>query len=159
VIRETIRSLDKVALGRVVLTNEHIISLEARDNGLMGMLLRYPYEVRNSAEYFDDVQDVKITKDMLDLAKHIVEQKSGHFGPSKFEDHYEAALQDLLNKKQKGQPIAKIETQSSGNVVNLMDALRASLKGDGKRNAEATAPSKLAKKPSKAKPAAKRKAG
>jgi DNA end-binding protein Ku len=93
VIRETIRSLDKVALGRVVLTNrEHIISLEARDNGLMGMLLRYPYEVRNSAEYFDDVQDVKITKDMLDLAKHIVEQKSGHFDPSKFEDHYEAAL-------------------------------------------------------------------
>src|SRR6202048_350472 len=80
VIRETIRSLDKVALARVVLTNrEHVIALEARDNGLMGMLLRYPYEVRNSAEYFDDIQDVKITKDMLDLAKHIVEQKSGHF--------------------------------------------------------------------------------
>ena len=73
VIRETIRSLDKVALARVVLTNrEHVIALEARDNGLMGMLLRYPYEVRNSAEYFDDIQDVKITKDMLDLAKHIV---------------------------------------------------------------------------------------
>jgi hypothetical protein len=69
VIRETIRSLDKVALGRVVLTNrEHIIALEARDKGLMGMLLRYPYEVRDSAEYFDDIQDVKITKDMLDLA-------------------------------------------------------------------------------------------
>jgi DNA end-binding protein Ku len=83
VIRETIRSLDKVALGRVVLTNrEHIISLEARDKGLMGMLLRYPYEVRNSAEYFDDVQDVKITKDMLELAKHIVDQKSGHFSPN-----------------------------------------------------------------------------
>src|SRR3978361_548165 len=106
VIRETIRSLDKVALGRVVLTNrEHIISLEARENGLMGMLLRYPYEVRNAAEYFDDIQDVKITKDMLDLAKHIVEQKSGHFDPSMFEDHYEVALQGLLNKKQKGQPI------------------------------------------------------
>jgi DNA end-binding protein Ku len=159
VIRETIRSLDKVALGRVVLTNrEHIISLEARDKGLMGMLLRYPYEVRNSAEYFDDVQDVKITKDMLDLAKHIVEQKSGHFEPSKFEDHYEAALQDLLNKKQNGQPIAKIETQSSGNVVNLMDALRASLKGAGKRNVEPTAPNKSTKKPSKTKPAAKRNA-
>ena len=77
VIRETIRSLDKVALARVVLTNrEHVIALEARDKGLMGMLLRYPYEVRNSSEYFDDIQDVKITKDMLDLAKHIVEQKS-----------------------------------------------------------------------------------
>src|SRR5215211_7510877 len=106
VIRETIRSLDKVAIARVVLTNrEHIIALEARDKGLMGMLLRYPYEVRDAAEYFDDVQDVKITKDMLDLAKHIVEQKSGHFEPEKFEDHYEAALAELLAKKQKGLPI------------------------------------------------------
>ena len=60
----------------------------------MGMLLRYPYEVRDASEYFDDIQDVKITKDMLDLAKHIVKQKSGHFEPDKFEDHYEAALQD-----------------------------------------------------------------
>src|SRR3954465_6492731 len=122
VIRETIRSLDKVALARVVLTTrEHVIALEARDNGLMGMLLRYPYEVRNSAEYFDDIQDVKITKDMLDLAKHIVQQKSGHFDPTKFEDHYEAALQDLLNKKQKGQPIARIGSRpTGGNVVDLM---------------------------------------
>ena len=156
VIRETIRSLDKVALGRVVLTNrEHIIALEARENGLMGMLLRYPYEVRNSAEYFDDVQDVKITKDMLELAKHIVDQKSGHFDPSKFEDHYEAALQDLLNKKQKGQPIARAVPRSTGNVVNLMDALRASLKGAG-REAPSERPSKKAPK---AKPSAKRKAG
>jgi DNA end-binding protein Ku len=157
VIRETIRSLDKVALGRVVLTNrEHIISLEARDKGLMGMLLRYPYEVRDSAEYFDDVQDVKITKDMLELAKHIVDQKSGHFDPSKFEDHYEAALQDLLNKKQNGQPIARAETRATGNVVNLMDALRASLKG----SAGPDVPSqKSSKKAPKAKPTAKRKAG
>src|SRR6201985_1924554 len=88
VIRETIRTLDTVALARVVLTNrEHVIALEARDNGLVGMLLRYPYEVRNSADYFDDIQDVKITKDMLELAKHIVEQKAGHFQPTKFEDH------------------------------------------------------------------------
>jgi DNA end-binding protein Ku len=97
VIRETIRNMDMVAIGRVVLTSrEHIIGLEPLENGLMGMLLRYPYEVRDQAEYFDDIQDVKITKDMLDLARHIVEQKSGHFDPSKFEDHYEAALQDLL---------------------------------------------------------------
>src|SRR6195256_319944 len=128
VIRETIRSLDKVALSRVVLTNrEHVIALEARDKGLMGMLLRYPYEVRNSAEYFDDIQDVKITKDMLDLAKHIVQQKSGHFDPSKFEDHYETALQDLLNKKQKGQAIPKAAPKRADNVVDLMSALRASI--------------------------------
>ena len=112
VIRETIRSLDKVALARVVLTNrEHVIALEARDNGLMGMLLRYPYEVRDSAEYFDDIQDVKITKDMLDLAKHIVEQKSGHFEPEKFEDHYERALQELLDHKRKAFRLRPAEGQ------------------------------------------------
>ena len=99
VIRETLRSMDKVALARVVLTNrEHVIALEARDKGLMGMLLRYPYEVRAESEYFDDIQDVKITKDMLDLAKHIVEQKSGHFDPEKFEDHYESALQAFFRR-------------------------------------------------------------
>src|SRR5580704_12953378 len=133
VIRETIRSLDKVALARVVLTNrEHVIALEARDKGLMGMLLRYPYEVRADAEYFDDIQDVKITKEMLDLAKHIVETKSGHFEPSQFEDHYESALQDLLEKKKDGLPIAKVATPSKGNVINLMDALKASLRTTGK---------------------------
>jgi DNA end-binding protein Ku len=74
VIRETIRERNKVAIGRVVLTNrEHIIALEALDKGLMGTLLRYPYyEVRSEEEYFDEIQDVKVTKDMLDLAKHIV---------------------------------------------------------------------------------------
>ena len=129
VIRETIRSLDKVALARLVLTSrEHVVALEARDKGLMGMLLRYPYEVRDQAEYFDDIQDVKITKDMLDLARHIVEQKSGHFDPSKFEDHYEAALQDLLNKKQKGQAIPKAAPKRADNVVDLMSALRATSK-------------------------------
>ena len=153
VIRETIRSLDKVALARVVLTNrEHIIALEARDKGLMGMLLRYPYEVRDASEYFDDIQDVKVTQEMLDLAKHIVEQKSGHFEPEKFEDHYEAALAELLAKKQKGQPIAAAKKTAPGNVVNLMDALRASLKSP-----EKTAPG-TAKAPAK-KAVKKRKAG
>jgi DNA end-binding protein Ku len=159
VIRETIRSLDQVAIGRVVLTNrEHVIALEARDKGLMGMLLRYPYEVRDPADYFDDIQDVKITKDMLDLAKHIVETKAGHFEPAKFEDHYEAALQELLEKKQKGQPIAAAKKATQSNVYNLMDALRASIKG-GQRSAPAEKPAKAAKKSKTSKPAAKRKAG
>jgi DNA end-binding protein Ku len=157
VIRETIRSMDKVALARVVLTNrEHVIALEARDKGLMGMLLRYPYEVRADSEYFDDIQDVKITKEMLDLAKHIVETKSGHFEPDKFEDHYEAALQDLLEKKKNGMPIAKAAAPSKGNVINLMEALKASIKTTGKN--EPTAAAK-AGKPAKKAAKPKRKAG
>ncbi|MDR6305611.1 Ku protein [Nitrobacter vulgaris] len=93
VIRETIRGMDMVAIGRVVLTSrEHIIALEPLSNGLMGTLLRYPYEVRDEKEYFDGIQDVKVTKDMLDLAKHIVTSKAADFEPEKFEDRYEDAL-------------------------------------------------------------------
>jgi DNA end-binding protein Ku len=129
VIRETIRSMNKVAIGRVVLTNrEHIIALEPLDKGLMGTLLRYPYEVRNEKEYFDDVQDVKVTKDMLDLARHIVEKKSGTFDPDRFDDRYESALIDLINQKRNGlRTPAKSAPKSSGNVINLMDALKRSL--------------------------------
>jgi DNA end-binding protein Ku len=128
VIRETIRNMNKVAIGRVVLTNrEHIIALEPLGKGLMGTLLRYPYEVRDEKEYFDDVQDVKVTKDMLDLAKHIVEQKSAAFEPEQFDDRYESALIDLINQKRNGLPAAKAAPKSTGNVINLMDALKKSL--------------------------------
>ena len=129
VIRETVRSMNKVAVGRVVLTNrEHIIALEPLGKGIMGTLLRYPYEVRSEKEYFDGIQDVKVTKDMLDLAKHIVEKKSGAFEPERFEDHYESALVDLINKKRSGVRIAaKAPPKTGGNVINLMDALKRSL--------------------------------
>jgi DNA end-binding protein Ku len=150
VIRETIRSMDKVAIGRVVLTNrEHIIALEPLGKGLMGTLLRYPYEVRNEQEYFDDIQDVKITSDMLDLAKHIVEKKSADFQPENFEDHYEAALIDLINKKRSGVTIpTKATPKSSGNVINLMDALKRSLASEAEAPASA-APKAKAKKAKK----------
>jgi len=140
VIRETIRSMDKVAIGRVVLTNrEHIIALEPMGKGLMGTLLRYPYEVRSEEDYFDDIQDVKVTKDMLDLAQHIVERKSASFEPEKFEDHYESALVDLINQKRSGMATAaKAAPKSGGNVINLMDALKRSL-ADGPQAASSPA--------------------
>jgi len=97
--------LDMVAIGRVVLTSRaHIIALEPMEKGLVGTLLRY--EVRYDSEYFDDIQDVKVSKDMLELAKHILDQKSGHFDPEKFEDHYEEALVELINQKRAGKPVA-----------------------------------------------------
>ena len=148
VIRETIRSMDKVAIARVVLTNrEHIIALEARGKGLVGMLLRYPYEIRDENEYFDDIQDVKVTKEMLDLAKHIVETKFGDFEPEKFEDRYENALVELLNNKRKGEPLrTAAKPRDTGNVVNLMDALRKSLSDVGKRGASQPAKGRKPKK-------------
>ena len=114
VIRETIRNMDMVAIGRVVLTNrEHIIALEPLEHGLMGTLLRYPYEVRDEKEYFDEIQDVTVTKDMLDLAKHIVNQKAASFEPEKFEDHYESALTELINAKRNGKLRQDSHTSSS----------------------------------------------
>jgi DNA end-binding protein Ku len=154
VIRETINSMNKVALGRVVLTSrEHVIALEPRGKGLVGTLLRYPYEVRDPKDYFEDIPDVHITKDMLDLARHIVESKSGHFEPQKFEDRYESALRDLLARKQAGQQIEPAREIPAPSVVNLMDALRASLDAEKKKPA---APSVRARKPAE-KPATKRK--
>ena len=99
VIRETIRQMDKVAIGRLVLTSrEHIIALEPLKNDFIGTLLRYPYELRGEDDYFDDIQDVKVTKEMLDLAQHIVESKAANFDPGKFEDRYETALVQLIRK-------------------------------------------------------------
>src|SRR3978361_1862826 len=149
VIRETIREMDKVAIGRVVLTSrEHIIALEAMDKGLIGTLLRYPYEVRDPAEYFDEIQDVKVTKDMLDLARHIVEQKSGSFQPEKFEDHYETALVDLINQKRAGKPIVAKARPTGENVVDLMEALRRSVGGAAAARQTPTKPAKKSKKAS-----------
>lgn len=153
VIRETIREMDKVAIGRVVLTNrEHIIALEPMDKGLVGTLLRYPYEVRSEAEYFDEIQDVKVTKDMLDLARHIVNQKAGRFDPEKFEDHYETALVDLINQKRAGKTIRPKERPKGENVVDLMEALRKSVGSAavGAKVQTKAAPKKTAKTPRKA---------
>jgi DNA end-binding protein Ku len=94
---------------------------------------RHTYEVRSEQEYFDEIQDVKVTKDILDLAKHIVNQKAGRFDPEKFEDRYETAL---INQKRAGKPIAPKERPAAGNVVDRMEALRRSVGG-------ATAESKL----------------
>jgi DNA end-binding protein Ku len=128
VIREAIKKEGMVALGKVVFTSrEHVIALEPRGKGLMGVTLRYPYEVRKDADYFDDIPDEKIPKDMLDLAGHIVESKAGHFDPNEFKDQYESALKDLLKRKQAGKPIEVPQHPKESNVVNLMDALRKSV--------------------------------
>jgi DNA end-binding protein Ku len=68
------------------------LRFEARGTGLLGVTLRYPYEVRKEEDYFDDIPDEKTPKDMLELASHIVKTKTGHFEPIKFEDQYEDAL-------------------------------------------------------------------
>jgi DNA end-binding protein Ku len=136
VIRETIGKRGMVALGRVVLsTREHVIALEARDRGIVGLLLHYPYEVREPQSYFDDIPKGNTPKEMLDLATHIIETMTGHFQPKKFEDRYEDALRDLIKRKAAGKEITPAKFEKPKTTTSLMDALRASLQGGNRPSA------------------------
>jgi DNA end-binding protein Ku len=131
VIRDAMKNKGRVALARIVLTNrEHIIAIEPLGKGLLGITLRYPYEVRDEHEYFDDIKNPKITKDMIELASHILDGKAAHFDPSKFKDEYETALKTLVRRKAAGKPVkVAAPEERPSNVVSLMDALQQSLKG------------------------------
>src|ERR1700741_5663885 len=90
VIRDAMKDQDRTALARIVLTNrEHIIAIEPLGKGLLGTTLRYPYELRYEDQYFDDIKNPKISKDIIELAGHILKTKAAHFDPSKFKDEYE----------------------------------------------------------------------
>jgi Ku protein len=131
VIRDAMKDKDRVALARIVLSNrEHVIAIEPLGKGLLGTTLRYPYELRDEDEYFDEIKNPKISKDMIELASHILDSKAAHFDPSKFKDEYEDALKTLVKRKAAGKPVKVVEREERpDNVINLMDALRQSLKG------------------------------
>ena len=129
VIREAMRDKKMVALARVVLAKrEHVIMLQPWDKGLMGTTLRYPYEIRDAKDYFDEIPDVKVAPDMLKLADHIVESKKADFDPSQFVDHYEEAVVEMIRRKRAGMPAQPQKiSPTAPNVVSLMDALRRSV--------------------------------
>jgi DNA end-binding protein Ku len=133
VIRDAMKDQGRVALARIVLTNrEHVIAIEPFGKGLLGTTLRYPYELRDADTYFDDIKTPKITKDMIALARHILDSKADHFDPSTFKDTYEEALKALVKRKASGKPIKAAEPEERpSNVVSLMDALKQSLKSQG----------------------------
>jgi len=145
VIRDAMQGRGVAALGRVVMaTRERVIALEPLGKGLLGTTLRYPYEIRNADEYFDEIPDIKVAGEMLKLAEHIVETKSADFDPSQFKDHYEDALVEFLRKKQAHLPVKKgrEEPAAARNVISLMDALRRSVQGAGPAPTAAKKPRK-----------------
>lgn len=146
VIRDAMQSRGVAGIGRVVLyRRERMVMLEPRGRGLFGMVLRYPYEVRSEKPYFEDIPAITVPPDMLDLAGHIIETKSGHFEPDQFEDRYENAVIELVRSKEAGRPAAlPVAQPRPSNVVNLMDALRRSLAAEGGKN---PLPNKGATKP------------
>ncbi|MCC6889505.1 MAG: Ku protein [Hyphomicrobiales bacterium] len=151
VIRDAMKGQDMVALGRIVLNKrERVMAIEPFGKGLIGTTLHYAYEVRDAADYFDDIADVKVAGEMLKLAQHIMETKAADFDPTAFEDRYEIALVEMLRKKQAGYkpPKTKERAPAAPNVINLMDALRQSIAAGRRTPAagRAAAPSKRGKK-------------
>jgi DNA end-binding protein Ku len=131
VVREAMRREELAGLARVVIyRREHLLLLRPRGKGLLATALRYKSEVRDEKIYFDDIPNVKVAPDMLKLATHILETKKGHFDPGKFEDRYENALQELIKAKRAGRPAPTLAEPRPSNVINLMDALRRSAKGE-----------------------------
>jgi DNA end-binding protein Ku len=133
VIRDAMKGKGMVALGRIVVSKrERVIALEPYDKGLIGTTLHYPYEVRNSVDYFDEIPDVKVQDEMLKLAEHILATKTGDFDPAQFKDRYEEAVVELIRKKRENIPVkTEKEAPAAPNVINLMDALRRSVQQAG----------------------------
>ncbi len=152
VIRDAMRESKMVGLGRVVLyRRERVVMLEPRDKGIVATTLRYANEVRNAADYFDDIPDLKLPKEMLQLAQHIIETKKSEFDPSQFEDRYEQALIELIRSKQAGHmPKPAPQPRREGNVIDLMAALRRSLEGGGAPARSEAAPARTEARRAKA---------
>jgi len=132
VIREAMERAEQVALGRVVISSrERLVAIEPRERGLVATTLRSHDEVRAMKDYFADIPAIRPDPEMIAIAAKIMAQKEADFDPTQFKDHYEDALRELIERKQKGHKIGKREEPKESNVINLMDALKASLKGGG----------------------------
>jgi len=156
VIREAMERSGKLALGRVVLhQRERLMALEPHDRGIVCYSLRAYDEVRKPEDYFGSIPDKKPDEKMIDIAERIIEQLEGPFDPTQFDDRYEEALKALIEEKRKGHKLEAVkEPQDTGNVVDLMEALRRSLgqSPDGKpapRRAAASDGRKATKAPAK----------
>ena len=160
VIRDAMKAAGKVAIGCLVLRGrERQIALEVRGKGLVAYSLRAHDEVRDAADYFDDIPEVKPDKDMVDIATRIIAQKEADFDPSEFRDRYDEALKEMIKAKQKGgKGLVEAPEPDDTNVVDLMAALRASLKGSAGGGRKAPAKKTAAKKAPAKKAAAKKKA-
>ena len=132
VIREALSEAGRIALGRVVMhTRERLMALEPRDKGILVYTLRMADEVVPPKDAFADISDAKPDKRMIEIARKIIEQQEGAFEPEKFHDRYENALRDLIRRKEKGEKLVTAAPVEDDNVIDLMEALKKSLKHKG----------------------------
>lgn len=149
VLREAMRKSGKLAVARLVLSSrERVVTIGAREKGMFVCTLRNPHEVRGTAEYFDNIPQGKPDREMLQLAEALIQQKLTKFDPKNYEDRYEAALMNMIKEKLKGHKPIVAAAPERGNVVNLMDALKASL-GQSKPPAKSKPKAVPTEKPAK----------
>jgi DNA end-binding protein Ku len=128
VLREAMARANKLAIARLVMSSrERIVTIGPREKGMFVCTLRNPNEVRATTAYFETIPDAAPDKEMLELAERLIEQKSTSFDPADYEDRYEVALMGMIKEKLKGHKPIIAAAPERGNVVNLMDALKASL--------------------------------
>lgn len=136
VIREALAQAGRIALGRVVMhTRERLVALEPRGKGIIVYTLRMGDEVIPAKDAFADIPAARPDREMIEIARKIIEQREGDFEPDKFEDRYENALRDLIRRKQKGEKLVTAEPVEEDNVIDLMAALKKSLKAKGGKRA------------------------
>ena len=133
VVQKALQQTGKAGLGKIAVGGrEHVIAISAPSDsklaGLMGYFLRYAEELRNAGDYFSEVKTRKVDEDQLELAKELIKRKTKPFDPQLFTDDYEAALHELVDAKLKHIPLPKQEAAPRGKVIDLMDALRRSVK-------------------------------
>jgi non-homologous end joining protein Ku len=129
VIRDAMARTELVGMGHVVLSNrERPILVEPMGKGLRAMTLRYTHEVRDEAQYFSQIPELTLPKEMLGIADRILEAMKSDFDPARLEDRYRTALVAMLRNKRSQVPTAsRSAVPSPANVINLMDVLRRSL--------------------------------
>lgn len=129
VIRDAMKSSDRIALGRVVMhTRERLLAIEVRDNGLLATTLRMRNEVIDPATAFHDLPKAKSDRRMVEIGEKIITQLEGPFEPEEFKDRYEQALRELIRRKERGERSVSAPPPEESNVIDLMDALRKSLR-------------------------------
>ena len=140
VIRDALEKTGRIALGRVVMhTRERLVALEPRDKGIVLYTLRVYDEVISPAVAFENIPEKKTDHRMIEIAEKIIEQQEGDFEPEGFKDRYEIALRDLIKRKERGEKPVEVEPREESNVIDLMEALKRSLKNKAGGKAEAPA--------------------
>lgn len=147
VVRKALQTTKKIGLGKIAFGGrEHLVALsppaDDKLTGMMAYTMRYAEELRDPAEYFGDIKKVAVDEEQLSLAKELIKRKAAKFAPEKFKDEYETALREMVEAKVKHQPIPREEpAPKSAKVINLMDALRKSVRNDAAPVAKKKAPS------------------